>query len=143
MSTKWQLLSNSLKVCIAATQSRSLKCTLPFTGYRLRYSNGTSIVDTTGEGSRQHVLTGLTCKWQQSMLEGLDHTVQLSLWRHCRIVSNEQIIIVACTHNLWCNLSVMSRHGNISSWCLLCLIIFLRAIHLLQGFVHADQSSHD
>ena len=34
------------------------------------------------------------CKWQQSMLEGLDHTVQLSLWRHCRIVSNEQIIIV-------------------------------------------------
>ena len=29
------------------------------------------------------------------MLEGLDHTVQLSLWRHCRIVSNEQIIIVA------------------------------------------------
>ena len=30
------------------------------TGYRLRYSNGTSIVDTTGEGSRQHVLTGLT-----------------------------------------------------------------------------------
>ena len=32
----------------------------PITGYRLRYSNGTSIVDTTGEGSRQHVLTGLT-----------------------------------------------------------------------------------
>ena len=30
------------------------------TGYRLRYSNGTSIVNTTGEGSRQHVLTGLT-----------------------------------------------------------------------------------
>ena len=30
----------------------------PITGYRLRY--GTSIVDTTGEGSRQHVLTGLT-----------------------------------------------------------------------------------
>ena len=29
----------------------------PITGYRLRYS---SIVDTTGEGSRQHVLTGLT-----------------------------------------------------------------------------------
>ena len=28
------------------------------TGYRLRY--GTSIVNTTGEGSRQHVLTGLT-----------------------------------------------------------------------------------
>ena len=32
----------------------------PITGYRLRYSNGTSIIDTTGEGSRQHVLTGLT-----------------------------------------------------------------------------------
>ena len=29
------------------------------TGYRLRYSNGTSIVNTTGEESRQHVLTGL------------------------------------------------------------------------------------
>ena len=32
----------------------------PITGYRLRYSNGTSIVDTTGEGSTQHVLNGLT-----------------------------------------------------------------------------------
>ena len=34
----------------------------PITGYRLRYSNGmhTSIVNITGEGSRQHVLTGLT-----------------------------------------------------------------------------------
>ena len=32
----------------------------PITGYRLRYSNGFSIVDTAGEGSRQHVLTGLT-----------------------------------------------------------------------------------
>ena len=32
----------------------------PITGYRLRYNNGTSIVNTTGEGSRQHVLTGLT-----------------------------------------------------------------------------------
>ena len=32
----------------------------PITGYRLRYSNGTSIVNTTGEGSRQHTLTGLT-----------------------------------------------------------------------------------
>ena len=32
----------------------------PITGYRLRYSNGTSIVNTTGEESRQHVLTGLT-----------------------------------------------------------------------------------
>ena len=32
----------------------------PITEYRLRYSNGTSIVDTTGEGIRQHVLTGLT-----------------------------------------------------------------------------------
>ena len=32
----------------------------PVTGYRLRYSNGTSIVNITGEGSRQHVLTGLT-----------------------------------------------------------------------------------
>ena len=32
----------------------------PITGYRLRYSNGTYIVSTTGEESRQHVLTGLT-----------------------------------------------------------------------------------
>ena len=32
----------------------------PIVGYRLRYSNGTFIVNTTGEGSRQHVLTGLT-----------------------------------------------------------------------------------
>ena len=30
------------------------------TGYRLCYSNGTCIVNTTGEGSRQHVLNGLT-----------------------------------------------------------------------------------
>ena len=32
----------------------------PVTGYRLRYSNGTSIVNTAGEGSRRHVLDGLT-----------------------------------------------------------------------------------
>ena len=32
----------------------------PITEYRLHYSNGTSVVDTTGEGIRQHVLTGLT-----------------------------------------------------------------------------------
>ena len=32
----------------------------PITGYRLRYSNGTSIVNTTGEGNRQHVVIGLT-----------------------------------------------------------------------------------
>ena len=34
----------------------------PITGYRLRYSAsiGASIVNTTGEGNRQHVLTGLT-----------------------------------------------------------------------------------
>ena len=32
----------------------------PITGYRLRYGNGTSIVDTPEEESRQHVLTGLT-----------------------------------------------------------------------------------
>ena len=32
----------------------------PITGYRLRYSNGTSIVNTMGEGNRQHLLTGLT-----------------------------------------------------------------------------------
>ena len=32
----------------------------PITGCRLRYSNGTSIVNTTGEGSRQHVFTELT-----------------------------------------------------------------------------------
>ena len=33
----------------------------PITGYRLRYSNGTSIANyTSGEGSRHHVLTGLT-----------------------------------------------------------------------------------
>ena len=31
----------------------------PITGYRLRYSNGISIVNTTGEGSRQRMLTGL------------------------------------------------------------------------------------
>ena len=39
----------------------------PITGYRLRYSNGTSIVNTTGEGSRQHVLTGLTLFTSYSM----------------------------------------------------------------------------
>ena len=32
----------------------------PITGYRLRYSNGTFIMNTTGEGSRHYVLTGLT-----------------------------------------------------------------------------------
>ena len=32
----------------------------PITGYTLRYSDGTSLVNTTGEGSRQHVFTGLT-----------------------------------------------------------------------------------
>ena len=32
----------------------------PITGYRLSYSNGTSILNTTEEESRQHVLTGLT-----------------------------------------------------------------------------------
>ena len=34
----------------------------PITGYRLRSSknDGTTIVSTTGEGNRQHVLTGLT-----------------------------------------------------------------------------------
>ena len=32
----------------------------PIIGYRLRYSNGTFIVNNIGEGSRQHVLTGLT-----------------------------------------------------------------------------------
>ena len=32
----------------------------PISGYRLRYSNGTSIVNVTGEGNRQHVLTELT-----------------------------------------------------------------------------------
>ena len=32
----------------------------PIAGYTLRYSNGTSIVNTTVEGSRQYVLTGLT-----------------------------------------------------------------------------------
>ena len=31
----------------------------PITGYRLRYTNGTSIVNTSGEESRQHVLTEL------------------------------------------------------------------------------------
>lgn len=31
----------------------------PITGYSLRYSNGTAITDTTGEGSRQYVVTGL------------------------------------------------------------------------------------
>ena len=32
----------------------------PITGYTLRYSDGTFLVNTTGEGSRQLVLTGLT-----------------------------------------------------------------------------------
>ena len=32
----------------------------PITGYRLRYSNKTTIVNTPGEESRQHILTGLT-----------------------------------------------------------------------------------
>ena len=32
----------------------------PITGYRLRYSDGTDIVNTTEVESRQHVLTGLT-----------------------------------------------------------------------------------
>ena len=32
----------------------------PITGYRLRYGIDTSIVNITGEGIRQHVLTGLT-----------------------------------------------------------------------------------
>ena len=32
----------------------------PITGYRLRYSNGTPIVNTTGKMSRQHVLSRLT-----------------------------------------------------------------------------------
>ena len=73
----------------------------PITGYRLRYSNGTSIVNTTGEGSRQHVLTGLTPFTSYSVqvaavnAGGTGPYIQLSLWRHCRIVSNEQIIIVA------------------------------------------------
>ena len=31
----------------------------PITGYRLRYSNSTSIVNIAGKGNRQHVLTGL------------------------------------------------------------------------------------
>ena len=32
----------------------------PITGYRLRYSNGTSIMNTTGQERRHHNLTGLT-----------------------------------------------------------------------------------
>ena len=36
-------------------------------------------------------------KWQQSMMEVLDHTVHHSLWRHCRMVSVECIIVHACT----------------------------------------------
>ena len=32
----------------------------PITGYKLRYSNGTVIVNATREGNRQYVLTGLT-----------------------------------------------------------------------------------
>ena len=42
----------------------------PITGYRLRYSNGTSIVNTTGEGNRQHMLTELTpftCSYSMEM----------------------------------------------------------------------------
>ena len=70
----------------------------PITGCRLRYSNGTSIVNTTGEWNRQYVLTGLTpftnysyYKWQQSMMEVLDHTVHHSLWRYCRMVSTQNV----------------------------------------------------
>ena len=32
----------------------------PITGYKLRYSNGTSIVSTTGEENRERMITGLT-----------------------------------------------------------------------------------
>ena len=32
----------------------------PITGYRLKYHNGTAIANTSGEGSRHYVLTGLT-----------------------------------------------------------------------------------
>ena len=81
-SMKWWLAINFLSSFPAATgtpggltstsmESRSLSlvwetvpCPLqggPITGYRLRrHSNGTSIVNTTGEGNRQYVLTGLT-----------------------------------------------------------------------------------
>ena len=34
------------------------------------------------------------------MLRGLDYTVHLSIWRHCRIVSNEQIVIVTFSVNI-------------------------------------------
>ena len=73
----------------------------PLTGYRLHYSNGTSIVNTYRRGE-QTACVDRTDSIHQLLLQvaavnagGLDHTVQLSLWRHCRIVSNEQIIIVA------------------------------------------------
>ena len=64
----------------------------PITGYRLRYSNGTSIVNTTGEGIRQHVLTGLTpfisYSVQVAAVNAGGTVIQHSRWRHCRMVSD-------------------------------------------------------
>ena len=48
------------------------------------------------------------CKWQQSMLEGLDHTVQLSLWRHCRIVS-------ILHNNSWCQVNICLYTASVDS----------------------------
>ena len=60
-----------------------------------------AIADTTGEGSRQHVLTGLTPFTSYSVQVAAvnaggtgPYSTALTV-RHCRIVSNEQIIIVA------------------------------------------------
>ena len=48
------------------------------------------------------------CKWQQSMLEGLDHTVQLSLWRRCRIVS-------ILHNNSWCQVNICLYTASVDS----------------------------
>ena len=78
------------------------------TEYRLRYSNGTSIVNTTGEGSRQHVLTGLT--------PFTSYSVQVAAVNaggtgssHCRMVSDVTAI------------GVYSLYAC-SSWSMQCLI---------------------
>ena len=89
----------------------------PITGYRLCYSNGTSIVNTTGEGSRQHVLTGLTPFTSYSMqVAAVDDggtVIQHSLWRHCRMVSTHVCTALKIKHLL--HVSILSS-SNGSVW---------------------------
>ena len=58
------LISTSVDSRSQSLEWRTVPCPhhggRPITGYRLRFGNGTSIVNTTGEENRQHVLTGLT-----------------------------------------------------------------------------------